>query len=787
MMQSGWLLLAAWVWPLFLAWPTAGQGGGWRLSSSAAVSAKRAAPRRGYLVILGALPGLAAALLLPVGTRLELPWLFLGTALELDPTAQVYLLFTALLWLVASIYTAFSFRGTENAGRFGSLFLMAMAGNLWLIVGQDLFSFYAGFAMMGLASYGLVIHDGTPTALRAGKVYLVMALLGEVSLFAALVMIAQQAGTTEPTPEDLTQLTALPIALALVGLGVKAGLVPLHLWLPLAHPAAPVPASAVLSGTMIKVALLGWMRFLPVGAIAMPQWGSLLAGGGLLTLFYAVPVGLVQSDPKAVLAYSSVSKMGLLMLMLGVIMMEPALAPVGIAAIALYAAGHALAKGGLFLGVGLRKHAPLAPGIVQPLVLGGLVFLALALVGAPFTSGATAKYALKPVIDAAAWPWLSAALAVGTVATTLLMSRFIWISVRTRPHAEPGYLWPGLAWAVLIALVALFPFVLGKAASWSTNAVTVPLGVLLAALVAVAAWSNPAWLKPLVGLIPPGDLVVLSRPIGRLAVGLWERLWGPVERLAGRTAQFATHRYRRLFADSTRDPERGLRSWPVAGGLWIGILALLVVALLSGAPLLDGTAEADFDGDTPAPKAIERQTPAEPVLSQGAAERVEAARPAHPARPVHEERPLARTAAEQEAERVEPVAPDRAAIERARDAERAVPPPEADSARESTPAPDLCDPTTSYVFSVPNDGELRLERCSVAGDGRPQPLTAPSLSPELIAAVQRALKRQDHDPGPVDGLMGPRTRDAIAAFQRTENLTATGEITFTLLDRLQGE
>ncbi|MEA3639561.1 MAG: proton-conducting transporter membrane subunit, partial [Lamprobacter sp.] len=601
--MTPWLLLLAWGWPLLLAWPTAFQGGRWQ--SAARVSC-HSAPLgthpgthmgthmgnrpatvrwRWILPMLGPLPALVAALTLSVGTRLELPWLFLGTALGLDATAQVYLLFTAILWLAAGIYAAFAFRGTPNAGRFHAVFLLTMAGNFWLIVGQDLFSFYAGFAMMGLAAYGLVVHDGSPLALRAGKVYLVMALLGEVSLFAALVMIAQQTGTTEPSPEDLTQLTGLPIALALVGLGVKAGLVPLHLWLPLAHPAAPVPASAVLSGAMIKVAILGWLRFLPVGAIALPEWGGLLAAGGVLTLFYALPIGVVQSDPKAILAYSSISKMGLLMLCLGLVLMEPGLAPVGVAAISLYAAQHGLAKGGLFLGVGLRKQAPGQPGFIQPLVLGGLFILALALAGAPFTSGAVAKYALKPVLAGAEWPWVAAAVTVATLGTTLLMARFIWVMSRgSKHHPQPGLLWPGIAWSLLLALVILFPFALGKPASWLSDWLTVMLGIGLAGLIAIGAWRHPAWLSPVIGLIPAGDLLVLARPVGRLAVAFWQRLWRPTSALQDRISQAAIGGFERVLRRSEVDREATLRHWPVAGGLWIGIIAMMLLALFAQSP-----------------------------------------------------------------------------------------------------------------------------------------------------------------------------------------------------------
>ena len=547
--------------------------------------------------ILGPLPALLAALTVPVGDRLDLPWLFLGTALGLDATAQVFLLFTAILWLVAGLYTGSVFRGTPNAGRFRAIFLLAMAGNFWLIVGQDLFSFYAGFAIMGLAAYGLVIHDGTPVALRAGKVYLIMAILGEMSLFAALVIIAQQTGTTLPTPEDLTQLSGLPIALVLVGLGVKAGLVPLHLWLPLAHPAAPIPASALLSGAMIKVAMLGWLRFLPVGEIALPDWGGLIAAGGLLTLFYSLPIGLVQSDPKVILAYSSISKMGLLMLGLGIVLMEPGLAPVGVAAISLYAAQHGLVKGGLFLGVGLRKQA--APAMVQPLILGGLILLALALAGAPLTSGAFAKYELKPVFNGAEWPWVAAAVVVASVGTSLLMARFIWVCVRTQPHPKPGYLWPGLAWTLLILLVLLFPFFLGEPASWISGWQPILLGFVFAGLVALGAWRNPDWLRPVIGLIPPGDLIVLTRPISRLAVVGWRSLWRPIVAARSAVANAAVQGFETVFTRPETDSERGLRQWPVAGGIWLSIMLMLLIALLGNSAMSQKAIPASPDRTQP--------------------------------------------------------------------------------------------------------------------------------------------------------------------------------------------
>jgi formate hydrogenlyase subunit 3/multisubunit Na+/H+ antiporter MnhD subunit len=538
-------------------------------------------------VALGPVPALAAALLVPVGSELPVPWLFLGTQLALDATAQVYLAFTALVWLAAGVYAAFGERGgppdapAARGGRFDALFLLAMAGNFWLIVGADLFSFYAGFAMMGIAAYGLVVHDGSPSAVWAGKVYLVMALLGEVALFAGLVMLASEAGTTRPAAEDLTGLSALTIALLLGGLGVKAGLVPLHLWLPLAHPAAPVAASAVLSGTMIKVALLGWLRFLPVGELALPGWGHWLALAGLGTMTLALPVGLVQRDAKVILAYSSIAKMGFMMTVLGLVLVEPALAPVGVAGIVFYAAQHGLAKGGLFLGVGLRKHAGAAGSMTQALILGLLVFLALALAGAPFTSGAVAKYDLKPVLDAAGWTWIGAVVAVSAVGTTLLMARFVWVSVRLGPHAEPGWLWPVAAWTLLTALVALFPFAFGKPAAWLSNALPVGVGVGIAAAVALAAALQPRLFAPFIGLVPAGDLLALVLPLLRAVREMGEVFLTDLKQAWSRLQGRAADAFERVFGTPAGDVERGLRQWPVAGALWVGISALLLLLLLA--------------------------------------------------------------------------------------------------------------------------------------------------------------------------------------------------------------
>jgi len=819
-----WLLLLSWVWPLLLA-------------------ALAPRPRLWWLPAVGALPALLSALIVPLGTTLELPWLILGTTLAMNPLTQVYLTFTSLLWLAAGVYTAFAHRGGEHSGRFNLLFLLAMSGNLWLIVGQDLFSFYVGFAIMGLSSYGLVIHDDRPAALRAGKVYLVMALLGEVWLFAALVLIASQTGSTLPSAEDLVAVDGLAIALLLLGLGVKAGMVPLHIWLPLAHPAAPIAASAVLSGTMIKTALLGWMRFLPVGAVALPEWGGLLTAAGALTLLLALPIGLTQSDPKVVLAYSSISKMGLLMLVLGLALIEPALAPVVIAGIAFYAANHALVKGGLFLGVGMRKHAATRPPMVQALVLGALVFLALSLAGAPFTSGAVAKYALKPALGTLDWAWIGVVVGVSTFGTTLLMLRFVWVSYRTEPHSECGYRWPGVAWGVLIALVALWPFVFGKPSAWLTNLVEVPLALNLGLLALLLAVLHPRLLAPLVNRIPPGDILALFAPVQALAIDWYQRADQRCKSTNTHLKKQFADAFDRLFGTPSGDTERGLRQWPVAGGIWVGISTLLLLFVLAGLPTASNTGDAA--PPPPAAAASPLETTAEttkPVAEAGSpandsaqqpppAPSTETPAPVEAGALINKEAAMTRvpeskseppTEAKQQLEpepRPKPIAqpipqpepqpelgplpePDRLLEPKPQSMPAPTPAPgqQLDSAPQSQPEPrsqteaqpaqpsksepvSACDPPAPYLFApagVPGP-PLPLTRC----DAKAQPLSAPETSRALVERVQQALRLRGHQPGPADGLLGPRTRMAIRELQQDNGQEADGSLSFALLELLQ--
>ena len=291
-----------------------------------------------------------------------------------------------------------------------------------MFVAGDLVSLYAMLAMLTLGASGLVIHDETAQAWRSGSIYLVLALLAESVLLVGLVMLAGEIPGDSLSLRDAAAALAdspdrdLILALLVAGFGTKAGLVPMHVWMPLAHAAAPVPASAVLSGAVVKVGIIGLIRFLPLSEAAAGL--GLRAHGGRLRdrVLRASRSASRSAIPKAVLAYSSVSQMGVVAAVLGM-GLAAGDATAGMAA-AFYASHHVLVKGALFLSVGViaasgagRRAVVLVPAMLLCLGLGGL----------PFTGGAIAKYAVKDQLDVGVVGWLAAASAVGT---TLLMLHF---------------------------------------------------------------------------------------------------------------------------------------------------------------------------------------------------------------------------------------------------------------------------------------------------------------------------------------------------------------------------
>ena len=459
----------------------------------------------------------------------QLDWILFGSVLVLDDTSRLFLGFSSLLWLGAGIYARDTLRGDDRASGFRLLWLATMSGNYGLILSADVASFYAAFALMTFAGYGLVIHTRSPEALRAGRIYLIMAVIGEGLIIAGLLLAASRlASPLMPLLAELPGAIAesphrdLTIGLLLAGFGVKAGLPLLHMWLPLAHPVAPIPASAVLSGAMIKAGLLGWMQTLPLGLVALGNWSTALIGAGLVAAIGAALIGINQRQPKTVLAYSSVSQMGLMTVGVGIGFGAPEIWPLMAGAIALYALHHGLAKGALFLGTGLA--GPVANPLVSRLLWLVLALPALSLAGLMF-SGAAAKSALKNLLASAGpvaewWPMLPAMLGLAAVGTTLLMARWVHL---LRDHARDTDTTPDawFGWALVTAASTVGVLALPLVTDALPTADKLPdliwpviVGAILTLLAAPRLEPRP---------IPAGDLVV---PIERMLIRLGRGLRG---------------------------------------------------------------------------------------------------------------------------------------------------------------------------------------------------------------------------------------------------------------------
>jgi len=540
-------------------------------------------------------PALAAALWPPAAA--EYPWLLLGTQFGLDQSGRIFLLFTAFLWICSTIYAGSYLAEDRRRHRFFAFFLLTAAGNLGLVIAQDMLSFYLFFVLMTFAAYGLIVHDATSAARRAGLIYVVLAVLGEVLLVTCLLLIgtAGYGNLVNPAPVVAAAPNRnLIIALVLAGFGIKAGAVPLHLWLPLAHPVAPTPASAVLSGAMIKAGLLGWLRFLPLGEAALPEWSGLCMAAGLTAAFYGVLVGLTQFDPKTVLAYSSISQMGVMLTTVGIGLALPESWPFVLATILFYALHHSLAKGALFLGVGMAGAAAGGP-LPRLLFRAGTLLPALAMAAAPLTSGALAKAALKevshllPSFRSAVLPWL---LTFSALATALLMAHFLFF-FWSRSEIKHGNHGPGtgqwLSWGLVLAGVfsaawVVTPVELEHVRAELSSSKTLWSGlwtVLLGGLLGWAEWRRAGRTgKSVLPSIPPGDLLIPLAALLKRLHAIWRNTvqTSRAKKLMDRPAASGTgvERLRSLLS-TLPATEAKLLDWTTAGAIFL----LLTIALLA--------------------------------------------------------------------------------------------------------------------------------------------------------------------------------------------------------------
>jgi formate hydrogenlyase subunit 3/multisubunit Na+/H+ antiporter MnhD subunit len=327
--------------------------------------------------------------------------------------------------------------------------------------------FYLAFALISIPAYGLIVKRQGEMD-EVGRLYISVALLGEAFLIIAFAALALGAPDHSLLISDgVAALATSPwrdatIGLLIAGFGTKIGIIPFHVWMPSTYRAASIPAAAVLSGAAVNAGVIGLVRFFPWG-VEIPAWGDALVGLGMFAAFYGVAIGLTQRNPKAILAYSSVSQMGLITATLGKgLVGGDAIAAEGAA---FYAAHHALAKGGLFLAIGVVMSSGSGR---RAWMIPFVALLALSLAGLPPTGGALAKLAIKEPLG---YGVIGALSTLSAIATTLLMLHFVrrvWKSPPLREEAwGSGTIGPWLIVTMVSAVIPPFYFLTTAPEDWS--------------------------------------------------------------------------------------------------------------------------------------------------------------------------------------------------------------------------------------------------------------------------------------------------------------------------------
>ncbi|MBI4215272.1 MAG: hydrogenase 4 subunit B [Parcubacteria group bacterium] len=289
-------------------------------------------------------------------------------AFKIDSLSAFFLALVSIIAIACSIYGLGymrEFYGRYNLGLYGFFYNIFIASLMMVVTASNGFYFLSVWELMALSSYFLVIfeHDKAEN-IKAGFIYFLITHVGTACLALALFLLYRGFGTLDfemfkGFAQTLPAGAANAIfILAMLGLGMKAGIVPLHIWLPLAHPAAPSPVSALMSGVMIKTAIYLIIRIFVELAVSTPLWwGAAVLLAGAVSSLLGVLYALSEHDIKRLLAFHSVENIGIILLGIGSALIFnslgfPALAALGIISALFHTMNHGIFKALLFLGAG---------------------------------------------------------------------------------------------------------------------------------------------------------------------------------------------------------------------------------------------------------------------------------------------------------------------------------------------------------------------------------------------------------------------------------------------------
>lgn len=496
----------------------------------------------GLAPVVGALRGLAAP---GIQRAWSLP--FGSFSIELDALSAVFALPILVIVASAAIYgTSYlrPFEGRKDLAASWCFYNLLAGSMLLVVVARNAMLFLLAWEIMSLASFFLVMFESEKDHVRrAGWTYLVATHIGTAFLLVLFVLLGRSGGTLDFSGFPLAagggrRMADVVFLLALIGFGTKAGFMPLHVWLPEAHPAAPSHVSAVMSGVMIKTGIYGLLRVLTFLGVAPAWWGWALVGIGVVSGILGVLFALAQHDLKRLLAYHSVENIGIIALGLGVGLLgvsygRPVMAFLGFGGGLLHVINHAVFKSLLFMGAGSVRHAcgtleiDRLGGLLRQMPQTALVFLvgSVAICGLPPLNGFVSEFmiyiASLSALTGASVPagGLTAALIavaalalIGGMAVACFTKAFgvIFLGEPRRAHARPVHE-AGAAMLIPMMVLASLCLIIGLSGPTMLSLLGPAVGTVMGTMIALpadAAWMGAALWK--IAAISAGLLVLAS-------------------------------------------------------------------------------------------------------------------------------------------------------------------------------------------------------------------------------------------------------------------------------------
>ena len=369
---------------------------------------------------------------------------FLWTDANIDGLSKLFALIMSVIILFVSLYSIGYFKGEPHNNRYFFFLLLTLGSLVGVATSTQFGNFYVFWELMTWSSYLLIVQEPSEKSLKAGFKYFMMCTSGAYVMQYGILLLQKNTGTLDMQSVSgklsglAPGLLVVILVLFLIGTGVKTGLVPLHSWLPEAHPAAPSPVSSILSGILTKIGVYGIIRvlFVVFGVGLLTKLGSIgqysyvgmaISIIGLITLFYGEIMALLQKDIKRLLAYSTMAQVGEIITTLGLGTYLSMVAGM------YHVMNHAIMKGLLFLAVGALVYrlktreikAFKGIGKVMPFTAGCMSIGVLAIMGLPPFNGFISKFLmLYAAVNAGYWP-IAALILLGSVIAAIYYIKLI--------------------------------------------------------------------------------------------------------------------------------------------------------------------------------------------------------------------------------------------------------------------------------------------------------------------------------------------------------------------------